>query len=117
MTMSRIEVLMAERMEERLAVASARTLATLDALENSGFKAWVVGSLAKQTFAIHSDVDFLVDCDRVSKHAAFRIVEDEMGDFPFHFVCAQELDEVTRRDMMGEAASASSIRAHTHTPG
>ncbi len=61
MTASRIESLMKERKDERLALASARALAALASLEKAGFSARVVGSLARGTFSVHSDVDFLVD--------------------------------------------------------
>jgi predicted nucleotidyltransferase len=68
----------------------------LTALESDGLSAWVVGSLARRTFSIHSDVDFLVECDPNTERAAIRILEDEMRDFPFHFVSARELDEARK---------------------
>jgi predicted nucleotidyltransferase len=114
MTTSRIEALMAERKGHRLALACARTVAALAALERAGIAAWVVGSLARGTFGFHSDVDFLVDCSPDRKHAAFRIIETKMKDFPFHFTSSADLDETTRSAMMGEAAGASSIRPYAH---
>jgi predicted nucleotidyltransferase len=117
MTTSRIEALMTERKGHRLALASARAVAALAALENARISAWVVGSLARRTFGYHSDVDFLVDCDQDEKHAAFRIVEAEMRDFPFHFISSADLDETTRNAMMEEAAGASSIRPYAHPAG
>lgn len=117
MTTSRIEALMTERKGHRLALASARAVAALAALENAGISAWVVGSLARRTFGFHSDVDFLVDCSPGEKHAAFRIIEAEMKDFPFHFTASADLDEATRYVMMEEAAGASSIRPYAHPAG
>lgn len=117
MSVSRIEALMAERTVARAAVASARALATLNALQDAGVSGWVIGSLARGEFRLHSDVDFLVDCDRRSKHAAFRIIEGQMGDLPFHFISARDLDETTRRRLMKEAADATSIRARTRPFG
>lgn len=117
MSMSRIEALMAERTAARAATASTRALAALSALKGAGVSGWVIGSLARGEFRLHSDVDFLVDCDRRSKHAAFRIIEGEMGDVPFHFISARDLNETTRRQLMKEAADATSIRARTRPPG
>lgn len=113
--MSRIESLMEERTAKRMAVASSRARAALDALKKAGISAWVIGSLARRNFRVHSDVDFLVDCDRNSEHVAFRLIEREMGDFPFHFVSASDLDDATRCNMAKEAADASGICAYAHT--
>ena len=77
----------------------------------------MVGSLARRTFGFHSDVDFLVECGPGEKHAAFRIIEAEMKDFPFHFIASADLDETTRNVMMEEAAGASSIRTYAHPAG
>jgi predicted nucleotidyltransferase len=115
MSTSRIEALVEERKGRRLAEASTRALATLTALEAAGLSAWVVGSLARRTFSIHSDVDFLVDCAPDAESAAFRIVEREMGDFPFHFISARELDEAKKATMMEVAVGSSGIRAYSKT--
>jgi predicted nucleotidyltransferase len=111
---SRIERLMQERRVERLAVASRRAFAALARLEQGGLSAWIVGSLARGTFAIHSDVDFLVDCGPETEDVAFRLIEKEMRDFPFHFFPGSDLDESKKAIMMKEAIGASSIRAHAH---
>jgi predicted nucleotidyltransferase len=105
---------MKERKDQRLALASARASAALMRLEKAGFSAWVVGSLARRTFAIHSDVDFLVDCSPETEDVAFRILEQEMRDFPFHFIPSSDLDEAKKAMMMKEAVGASSIRAHAY---
>jgi len=114
MTSSRIEALVEERKGRRLAEASARALAALTALEDAGLSAWVVGSLARRTFSVHSDVDFLVECDPDAESAAFRILASEMRDFPFHFIAARELDEAKRAAMMREGVDASGIRAYAN---
>jgi predicted nucleotidyltransferase len=111
---SRIESLMKERRDERLALASTRALAALTSLDKAGFSAWIVGSLARDTFSVHSDVDFLVDCSPEAESAAFQILEREMRDFPFHFIPTSDLDEMKKAMMMKEAVGASSIRAHAH---
>jgi predicted nucleotidyltransferase len=111
---SRIERLMQERRAERLAIASRRAFAALARLEQAGLSAWIVGSLARGTFAIHSDVDFLVDCGPETEDVAFRILEQEMRDFPFHFIPSSDLNQSKEAIMMKEAIGASSIRAHAH---
>jgi predicted nucleotidyltransferase len=110
---SRIEALIVERKDRRLALASTRALAALAALEKAGLSAWVVGSLARGTFAIHSDVDFLVDCAPEAESGAFRILEREMRGFPFSFIPSHDLDETTRAAMMKDAVGASAIRARS----
>lgn len=114
MSRSRIDILMTERRNERLSLASRRAVASLDALERAGFPAWVVGSLAKGTFAVHSDVDFLVDCDPATEMTAFRILEHSMRDFPFNFIPTSDLDDTKRKAIMKEAVDASRIRSYAH---
>jgi predicted nucleotidyltransferase len=114
MVASRIESLMKERRDERLALASTRAFAALTSLEKAGFSAWIVGSLARDTFSVHSDVDFLVDCSPETESTAFRVLESEMRDFPFHFIPSSDLDEMKKAMMMKEAVGASSIRAYAH---
>jgi predicted nucleotidyltransferase len=111
---SRIESLMEERKDQRLVLASTRALASLASLEKAGLSAWIVGSLARGTFAVHSDVDFLVDCSPESESIAFRILESEMRDFPFHLIPTSDLDEMKKAMMMKEAVGASSIRAYAY---
>src|SRR5438046_858078 len=114
MSASRIESLMEERKTQRLALASERALAALSSLEKAGLSAWIVGSLARGTFSVHSDVDFLVDCSAETEGAAFRILESEMRDFPFHFIPITDLDGTKKVMMMKEAVDASGIRARAH---
>jgi predicted nucleotidyltransferase len=114
---SRIERLMEERRVQRLALASARASSALARLEKAGLSAWVVGSLARGTFSVHSDVDFLVNCGPDTEEAAFRILEDEMRDFPFHFIPRSDPDEAKMAAMMKEAVGASGIRACARQTG
>jgi predicted nucleotidyltransferase len=108
---SRIESVMEARTQQRKSAAVERTLAALCALERSGMRAWVVGSLAKGGFGLHSDVDLLVECDTDSEARLFKIVEAEMRDFPFHLIPTCTLDEDKLSYFMGEAVDASGIRA------
>ena len=57
---SRIDSVIGERTERRRATAVARVLPLLHDLRSEGFDLVVIGSLARQEFKSHSDVDFLV---------------------------------------------------------
>ncbi|NEW97161.1 nucleotidyltransferase domain-containing protein [Rhodopseudomonas sp. BR0G17] len=74
-------------------------------------RAWVVGSLAKGGFGLHSDVDILVECEADVEPRLFKVVESEMKDFPFHFIPTGSLDAETRSHFMREAVDASGLRA------
>jgi predicted nucleotidyltransferase len=57
---SRIDSLIGERTERRRATALTRVVPLLHELRSEGFDLVVIGSLARQEFKSHSDVDFLV---------------------------------------------------------
>ena len=61
---SLLELLAARRAAERRAVALPRAVAALEELEVLGVDAGVVGSLARDEFKDHSDVDFVILDDR-----------------------------------------------------
>ncbi|WP_052763753.1 hypothetical protein [Microvirga massiliensis] len=50
----------AERTSDRVRTARARVLRFLDAVRNEPFEICIIGSLATDRFALHSDVDLLV---------------------------------------------------------
>jgi len=57
----------------------------------------VTGSLADDTFDLHSDIDFLVvKCPRDMKYALEAIVEDALGNIPFDVIY---LDEIAPRKL------------------
>lgn len=57
---SRIDSVIGERAERRLAATVARVNPLLRDLRSDGFDLMVIGSLARREFKSHSDVDFLV---------------------------------------------------------
>ncbi len=108
---SRIESVMEARTQKRKSIAVERALAALRALERSGARAWVVGSLAKGGFGLHSDVDLLVECNEEMESGLFKIVERAMRDFPFHLIPTCAIDDGKLSYFMKEAVDASGIRA------
>jgi hypothetical protein len=63
------------------------------ALEQKRVKALITGSLADDSFDLHSDVDFLIiQCPREMKYVLEGIVEDALGNIPFDVVYLDELD-------------------------
>jgi hypothetical protein len=97
------------RAKEREAVALPLAAAVLRGIEAKGFEAWVVGSLAKKSFTVHSDVDFVVDCPKAREHDVFMSVASTMGDFPFDLVFCRWIDDDVRPFMMEAATNASEL--------
>jgi predicted nucleotidyltransferase len=100
---SPIEQLMARRIAARRSEAAEKAGRVLRALADNGIGARIIGSLAKGTFRLSSDVDILVDCDAALEPEAFRIIEAIMGEFPFHLLPQRRLREDVRLAMMEEA--------------
>lgn len=70
-------------------------------LETRGVKVVVTGSLACGSFAIGSDVDFVVlECPRRLKYAIESVVEDELGGIPFEVVYHEEIPPAMVRRFM-----------------
>ena len=59
--LSRIEVLLQRRVNQRFLVAQDRSRNALAGLEGAGINAWITGSLVKGKFGIGSDVDFVIE--------------------------------------------------------
>jgi len=77
------------------AIAAARC--AVSQLEQRAVKVLVTGSLADETFDVHSDIDFLViECPRAMKYALEGIVDDAVGNIPFDVIY---LDEVAPRKL------------------
>lgn len=106
---SRVATGSAEVLAERQRVAVRKAVGALDAVGKLGFRVWVVGSLAKGRFNVHSDIDFVVDCPTNREYDAFRAIERIMGDFPFHMVPFQRLEQDAIPFMMEGALDASGI--------
>jgi predicted nucleotidyltransferase len=69
--------------ERRRAMAHERALNALQALEATGLRAWVIGSLVKGSFSPHSDVDFVVDCPPRASTSRFGRSKRQWGTFRF----------------------------------
>lgn len=68
---------------EREARARAFAERALAALDREGIRAWLCGSLAEGRFALHSDVDFVIDADPETFRAAIRVIEGAGADIDF----------------------------------
>jgi len=69
------------------AAAIAAAKRAVSQLEQKAIKVLVTGSLADNTFDLHSDIDFLVvECPREVKYALEGIVEDALGSIPFDVI-------------------------------
>jgi predicted nucleotidyltransferase len=72
--------------------AVRRARAAVGKLESLGVRVLITGSLAKGSFGLHSDVDFLVtSCPRPLKYAIEGHVEDAMGPFRFDVIYLEEI--------------------------
>ena len=98
-TISRLDRLLAARLEARRADATRRASEVLSKLRVMGIEAAVFGSLATGRFKLHSDVDYLVR--RLPPELKYRIeglVDRIMGDIPFSLVYEDEIrPEILRR--------------------
>ena len=101
----------AQRIVDRAAVAAARAERALAALDILGIKAWVTGSLARGSFNVNSDVDFVVDIPPGRKHMVFLIIEEAMGDMSFDLVPFDQIPENDRILFMHGALDASGFRS------
>jgi predicted nucleotidyltransferase len=91
--------------------ATNAAAAALKALDDLEMKGWVVGSLAKDRFGEHSDVDIVVDCSPDREYEAFRAIEKSMGDVPFDMIPFRRLADDARPFMMEGAVDASQLLA------
>ena len=98
-------------MEERRLKAIAGAVAATDMLAGLGVSVIVTGSLARDRFGMHSDVDFLVtECPRQLKYAIEGIVEDELDGLPFDVVYLDEVPSWKLASFTKEAVHASVLR-------
>ncbi len=91
------------------AIDGARSAAA--ELERHGVKVVVTGSLARGTFRLGSDVDFVViECPRNLKYAIESIVEDELGAIPSDLVYRDEIPPARLSRFLEGAVSAPDLR-------
>jgi predicted nucleotidyltransferase len=95
----------------RAALAIQRAAKALDALDILGIRAWVVGSLARRTFNVHSDVDFVVDAPASRQRFVLLVIEEAMKDMPFDLVPFDRIPESDREFFMEGSLDASGFRA------
>lgn len=92
-----IDEVASSRLRERLDLATSRAAKVIQFLSTKGVKARVVGSLVKDRFALHSDVDFLIDeCPRQLKYSIESDVESIMLDIPFDVIYQDEVESLTK---------------------
>lgn len=90
-----IENVVRSRLRDRLEAATSRAQKVVQVLGSMGVRARVFGSLAEGRFALHSDVDFLVEeCPRHLKYSIESTVESVMLDIPFDVVYQDEIATV-----------------------
>jgi predicted nucleotidyltransferase len=90
-----IDNVLKSRLHERLGFATARAGEVVQSLDALGVKARVIGSLAENRFALHSDVDFLIEeCPKKLKYSIESTVESIMLDIPFDVIYQDEIETV-----------------------
>ncbi len=73
--------------------------------------AFITGSLAREKFGPHSDVDFLItSCPRHLKYAIEGVVEDAMGGLPIDVIYLDELPAWKAARFLKGAITASELR-------
>ena len=106
-----MEVDFLSRARARKALAVPLAVQAMQDLEGIGFRAWIVGSLAKGRFSAFSDVDFAVDCPPDREYDAFRVIEKAMGAFPFTMIPCRRIQDDALPYVMEAAIDASSLIA------
>jgi hypothetical protein len=99
------------RARERKALAVPLAVQAIRDVEAIGFRAWIVGSLAKGRFSAFSDVDFAVDCPPEREYDAFRVIEKAMGAFPFTMIPYRRIQDDALPFVMEAAIDAPSLIA------
>jgi predicted nucleotidyltransferase len=105
--MRRIDALIAESTERRLALARARVARVLEEASRRGIDISVVGSLARDRFRLHSDVDLVVhgDTDPARRMTVERLVADQFRDteIPYDLIFASDMTPDRLRDLFEDA--------------
>jgi len=111
---SRIDSVIGERTEARLATAVARVDPLLRALRLGGTDIVVIGSLARQEFRSHSDVDLLVrgELDTPGRAKVERAVAAAMrgSGIPYDLIYAADLTEERLKEFERDLIQVSGVR-------
>ncbi|MBS4018153.1 MAG: nucleotidyltransferase domain-containing protein [Dechloromonas sp.] len=104
--MRKIDALIGCRTEERRRTAQACATKVLEAARENGYHVSLVGSLAKDRFRLHSDVDFLVHDEPAigARSAVERLVAEQFRgtDIDYDLIFASDLTPERVRDMLHE---------------
>jgi predicted nucleotidyltransferase len=99
------------RLDDRRERAISGARAAVSALAEFGVTAVITGSLARNKFGPHSDVDFLItSCPRHLKYAIEGTVEDALGGLPFDVVYLDEVPAWKVARFTDGAVDASDLR-------
>ncbi|MDO3377166.1 type II toxin-antitoxin system prevent-host-death family antitoxin [Geoalkalibacter halelectricus] len=104
--------LRAEDLSQHKAKALAGARRVLGYLESLGAKAAVVGSLARNRFRLHSDVDFLIlSIPNNRRYTVEGQIEKLIGrDIPFHVLYLDEIEDPQwRARLLNEAKDGSTL--------
>lgn len=105
--MRKIDALINDRTDRRRALALACVERVLDAAADHGIDISVVGSLARDRFRLHSDVDLLVhgDTDPARRMLVERLVADQFRDthIPYDLIFASDLKPDRVREILHDA--------------
>ncbi len=105
--MRKIDALIAERTERRLELARTRVERILQEASRRGIEISVVGSLARDRFRLHSDVDLVVhgDTDPERRMTVERLVADQFRDtdIPYDLIFASDMTADRLRDLLDDA--------------
>lgn len=96
------------RRQARLDLVRPQAEAALTALQELGVRAKLVGSLAKGSFRLHSDVDILVlDTGPASEPDIWAAVEAHLKDAPFDLHFAHRMSKIAVELMLADASSTA----------
>jgi predicted nucleotidyltransferase len=105
--MRKIDALIAERTERRLELARTRVERILQEASRRGIEISVVGSLARDRFRLHSDVDLVVhgDTDPERRMTVERLVADQFRDtdIPYDLIFASDMTADRLRDLLDDS--------------
>lgn len=105
--MNRIDKLLRRRADERRKAAQARVGRVLEEAKTRGVEIAVVGSLAKDRFRVHSDVDLLVHghTDPARRAMIERLVAHHFrgADIPYDLIFASDLSASRVRELLHDS--------------
>ena len=102
--MNRMDKLLRRRTDERKEVAAARASQIVESAKNEGVEISIVGSLARNRFRVHSDVDLLVHGQTDPKRRVMieRLVADRFRrtGLPYDLIFASDLSSERVKELL-----------------